>query len=400
MANPATPLLQDGRALRRLLIVLGLLAVAAAALWRLGRPEQIPVALRQVERGRVEATVANTRAGTVNACRRSRLAPSTGGQVMRLKVKKGERVAADQVLLEIWNDDLAAQLRLATEQAGTARAHAAEACVLADVAQREAERAVRLKERGFISEERLDRAQSEAAARQAACVGARAAVQEGEARIGVARSNMERTILHAPFAGVVAEITGELGEFTTPSPPGIPTPPAIDLIDDSCLYVTAPIDEVDAPAIRVGMPGRITLDSFRGQRFQGRVRRIAPYVLDRVKEARTADVEVEFGDPQQARALLVGYSADVEIVLQAHDDVLRVPTPALLEGNRVLVYRAADGTLEQRRLRLGLANWEYSEVLEGLAAGERIVLSLEREGVKPGARVVPEAGAAEGAPAR
>jgi hypothetical protein len=47
-------------------------------------------------------------------------------------------------------------------------------------------------------------------------------------------------------------VTGEVGEFTTPSPPGIPTPPAVDLIDDSCLYVSAPMDEVDAPRLKTG----------------------------------------------------------------------------------------------------------------------------------------------------
>ena len=66
-----------------------------------------------------------------------------------------------------------------------------------------------------------------------------------------------------------------------------------------------------------------------------------------------------------------------------------VPSPALLEGGKVLVVRA-DGMLEERRIKTGLSNWEYSEVLEGLAAGERVVTSLEREGVKAGVRVVAE----------
>ena len=71
------------------------------------------------------------------------------------------------------------------------------------------------------------------------------------------------------------------------------------------------------------------------------------------------------------------------------DNVLRVPTAALGAGGRVLV---VDGdTLVERTVKTGLANWEYAEVLEGLAAGERVVTSLEREGVKAGARVVVEA---------
>jgi len=66
------------------------------------------------------------------------------------------------------------------------------------------------------------------------------------------------------------------------------------------------------------------------------------------------------------------------------DDVVRVPTSALLEGRSVLV-AGPEGKLEERKVKTGLANWEFTEVLEGLNAGERVVTSLERVGVKAGA---------------
>jgi len=221
---------------------------------------------------------------------------------------------------------------------------------------------------------------------------ARADVEQSRSRIAAAQADLSRTVLRAPFDGVVAEVTGELGEFTTPSPPGIPTPPAIDLIDDSCLYVTAPIDEVDAPAIRLDSPARISVDAFAPRKFAAHVRRIAPYALDREKQARTVDVEVEFNNPRESEAMLVGYSADVEIVLDARADVLRIPTAALQEGNRVLVFNEREGRLDQRKIETGLSNWEHTEVRAGLAAGERVVLSLERSGVKAGARARAESG--------
>ena len=101
------------------------------------------------------------------------------------------------------------------------------------------------------------------------------------------RALLDQATLRAPFAGIVAQINGEVGEFVTPSPPGIPTPPAVDLIDDSCLYVEAPIDEVDAARVKSGMPVRISLDAFRGQSFAGTVTRI-------LVESGTP---VEFGEP-------------------------------------------------------------------------------------------------------
>jgi HlyD family secretion protein len=192
-------------------------------------------------------------------------------------------------------------------------------------------------------------------------------------------------VLYAPFDGIVAKIVGEVGEYSTPSPPGVSMPPAIDLIDDTCLYVKAPMDEVDAPKIRVGQTARITLDAFAKKPFPARVRRVAPYVTAVEKQARTVDVEVDFAAADAIRGLLVGYSADVEIVLDTRDQALRVPTAALLEGNRVLLFK--DGTLEERKVRTGIANWEFTEVLDGLQPGDRIVTSLEKEGVKAGARV-------------
>jgi HlyD family secretion protein len=188
--------------------------------------------------------------------------------------------------------------------------------------------------------------------------------------------------------GTVAKIVGEVGEYSTPSPPGVATPPAIDLIDESCLYVKAPMDEVDAPKIQVGQPVRITLDALPKKWFPGKVKRIAPYVSAVEKQARTVDIEATFDDPASAGRLLVGYSADVEIILEVRQNVLRVPTSALLEGGRVLVLE--QGKLAERQVKTGLANWEYTEVLDGLAAGDRIVTSLERTGVKAGVAAVAE----------
>lgn len=376
---------------RRLLVITAVAAVAGFGLWRYTRPQPVAVALREVDRGRVERSVANTRAGTVKACRRAKLAPLAGGQIVSQPVKEGDRVRAGQVLLELWNEDTAAQARVAEEQARSARLRAEEACERANVAEREAERARGLRRDGLIPEEQFDRAVSTAKTQRAACDATRSEVQQAQRSIELARANLTRTVLRAPFAGVVAKVTGEVGEFAMPSPPGIPTPPAIDLIDDSCLYVTAPIDEVDAARVQVGQTGYITLDAFAGKHFPGRVRRIAPYVLEVEKQARTVDVEVEFINPQDVKAMLVGYSADVEIVLEVRENVLRVPTQALLEGNRVLIYAQNPDTLEERRIETGLSSWEYTEVRSGLQPGDRVVVSPERQGVAPGVRAVPEA---------
>jgi len=363
----------------------------AAVAWYSSRPEPVYVQLAKVERGTVEAMVSNTRAGTIKACRRAKLAPPAGGQIVQLLVKKGERVKAGQILLELWNDDLQAQARLAEQQLKTADTRIEEVCTLADLSSKEAVRARQLRERGFISPEGLERAEADAKAKQASCAAARSEIAQSRSRIDAAQASLRRMVLRAPFDGIIADISGELGEYATPSPPGIPTPPAIDLIDDRCMFVSAPIDEVDAAYIKAGQESRIVLDAIKGRSFAGKVKRVAPYVLELEKQARTVEVEVEFVEPPTEENLLIGYSADVEIVHASHEKVLRIPTQALLEGKRVLLYRATDGVLEERVTATGLSNWEYTEIVSGLSEGEQIVLSLDQAGVKAGARVQPEA---------
>ncbi len=102
-------------------------------------------------------------------------------------------------------------------------------------------------------------------------------------------------------------------------------------------------------------------------------------------------MEVDFIEPPTAENLLVGYSADVEIVHTRHGNVLRIPTQTLLEGNKVLLYKA-DGVLEARTVTTGLSNWEQSEITQGLKEGDQIVLSLDQAGVKAGVKVQPETG--------
>ncbi len=369
---------------RRLFVILLLSGLLAAWAWWAGRAKPIEVLVSAVEKGTVEKTVANTRAGTVKACRRAKLSPSAGGQIARLPVSEGETVKQGQLLLELWNKDLTAQLALTRQEAASATATARARCIEADQARREAGRLQKLLGRKLVSEEQLDRAVSSADAADAACEAARASAAVSEARVGVTEATLEKTRLIAPFDGVIAEINGELNEYVTPSPIGIATPPAIDLIANRCFYLTAPIDEVDVAGIAVGQDARVTLDAFGERRFQGRVRRIADYVLDVEKQARTVDVEVEFLDQADIEQLLAGYSADVEIILDVRRDTLRIPTEAIVDGNGVYLFDPASALVERRQIETGTANWDHTEVTGGLAEGDLVVTSVDREGLANG----------------
>jgi len=369
---------------RYLLFFIGAALLLSSSIYWLQRNKPIAVTLATVETGEIQRTVTNTRAGTLNACRRARLSPSIGGLISNLPVKEGELVKQGQILFEIWNDDLKAQLQLAKAELSASKALQNQACIQSDLAQREAARLTELRAHGLASDESADTAVGQSQASQAACDAAVATIGISEARVLVARAALQRSRLLAPFDGTIAEVNGELGEYITPSPVGIPTLPAIDIIDNSCLTVKAPIDEVDAPEIRSGMSARISLDAFSKQFFEGRVRRVAPYVLNKEKQARTVEIEVDFLSDDDKVNMLPGYTADVEIIIDSHSDSLRIPTEALLEGNKVYVYDPDFDTISETTVSIGLSNWKYSEILQGLEAGQKIVTSIGRDGLADG----------------
>ena len=371
----------------RWFIILLLILLAGVFVWYKMRPKEIDVSVVQVTLGTVEKIVANTRAGTLNACRKANLSPATGGQISVLTVDEGDVVKEGQLLLQRWNNDLKAQAALAGKEIMASEAKAAVSRLQAEIASREAERMQKLIQDNAISDQDADKIITEAKVRQAAYDAAVTEVAASRARVSVIKANLERTMLVAPFDGIIAKINGELNEYVTPSPPGIPTPPTIELLDTSCFYVVAPIDEVDAPAVKVNMEARVIMDAFGDKHFPARVRRIDPYVLDLEKQARTVDVEVEFTNSEDGENFLAGYSADVEIIIAVEEDVLRIPTQALLDNSLVYVYQPHDQRLHEKSVRTGLSNWDYTQVTEGLQEGESVVISTDRPGLEDGVRV-------------
>ncbi|MEX0880104.1 MAG: efflux RND transporter periplasmic adaptor subunit [Thermoanaerobaculia bacterium] len=374
---------------KRALWVAGLLGAALLARWTVLRPSLVPVTVFRTASGRVEETVTNSKAGTVKSRRRATLSAEVGGRVRELPARKGARVRRGDILLKIADNDTRALVLVQESAVTAAKAARVEACRAAEQLDRDLARNRQLAKDKIVSSEILDQLQSRRDSAAAACEGAVARIAQAEAAREVARVTLEKTVLRAPFDGVVADVTTEVGEWITPSPPGLPIPPVIVLIEDAAMYVSAPMDEVDVAKVRIGQPARITIDAYPGRPFPGKVTRVAPYVLDVQEQNRTFEIEAELEDVAFARKLPHGTSADVEVILAARDGVLRIPSYALLEGGRVLVVEK--DRLAARKVKTGLKNWQFVEVAEGLAAGDLVTVSLDRAEVKEGARVRIEA---------
>jgi len=350
------------------------------------RPRPVAVEVAPVAVGTVEETITNTRAGTVKARRRSKLSPQTAGRVVALPFRKGATVEGGALLLQLDDSVQHAQLSLATEQVATAESRAREACLVFDLAEKQLRRGQALSRDGIVSQDSLDTLESARDQSNAACQAARAALGEARAQVGVAQTELALTQLHAPFSGVLADCSTEVGEWITPAPPGVPIPSVLDLIDPASVYISAPIDEVDSLRVRPGQEVRVTVDSRPGEKLGGRLARVAPYVLDVLEQNRTVEVEVDLDDPTVAATLLPGTSADVEIILARREGVPRIPTAAIAEGGKALVLR--DGRLEERTVTTGMRNWQFAEVRSGVAVGEQVVVARDSPEIKSGARAV------------
>ena len=363
-----------------------LVALVLLLRWTVFAPDPIEVRVAKVARGTVQSTLTNSKAGTVEARRRSRIAAEIGGRVVEVRHREGAHVTAGEPLIRLAEESLRARLEQTKEGVPVAQARLEDACLRRDRSRRELDRTRRLAEQNVASEDRLDALQYSFDSARVACEAAKAELAQARANLRAAESELSKTLIVAPFDGVMAEVNVEVGEWVTPSPPLLTSPAVIDLIDPSSIYVSAPMDEVDAGAIVTGLPVKVSVDSRPGQSFPGRVARVAPYVLDTEAQNRTLEIEVSIDDPKIAESLLPGTSADAEVILETRADVVRIPTSALLRSEKVLVLE--DGVLVERAVELGLRNWQYAEVRSGLELGETVVVALDSKAVVAGARAV------------
>jgi HlyD family secretion protein len=367
---------------RWVVVVLVLVVVGVAVRLFLLRPAVIVVEVTPVVSGVVEETVTNTRAGTVKARNRAKLSPQLGGRVIAVPHREGARVAAGELLLKLDDSVQQAQLRLAREDVRTATARAEEACLAAELTEKDLVRGSALKADGITSEQMLDTLESNRDRAQAGCRAARAVLDQAQSNVRLVEVELALTEIRAPFGGVLAEVGTEVGEWITPSPPALPVPAVLDLIDSASLYISAPIDEVDAERVKPGLELRMTVDSRPGEHLRGRLLRVAPYVVDVLEQNRTVEIEGELVDG--GAGILPGTSADVEVILERRDGVLRIPTSAIAEGGKVLVL--TEGRLHERVVKAGMRNWQFTEVTSGLEANEQVVVARDSVEVKAGAR--------------
>lgn len=401
----------------RLLLLAAAPLVAAVGLYVLLHPREAPAdagiqtsrVVRHTLRTQVQAT------GLVRAVTGAevKVGARISGQVERLYANVGDKVDRGAPIAKLDDRDLRARVGRARADLAAARAQLAlvrrgargeeiaesdatvrQAVAEADLAELQQRRADALVQKGYAGQEELDRARRDTAVAQArrAAAESRAAlvktrflpedvalaeakVAQAQAVVDEAEATLSYTTIAAPITGVIAQVATQEGETVSA---GLNSPTFVTLIDLDRLEVAAYVDEVDVGRIAVGSPAVFTVDAFPDVEFKGSVTAVYPRAVVQsnvVNYITTVRIENSEG------RLKPDMTANVVIELAARANVVAVPDRALKrEGGKTVVAVVGPQGRETRPVRVGLRGGGLTEIVSGLAEGERIVTAEVLQG--------------------
>lgn len=382
-------------------VVLGVVVVYGYTV--LARPATTidPARLATVERGDLARSVVAT--GRIEPITKVEIKSKANGIIKELKVQVGDRVTVNQVLAELDRDNLAARLR--ESRAALTGADANLRAALAELAKnkveaegpdvafarRNVERAEQLSRDKLISPQNLDDARSamdQAVNRQAVAKSqlgvsdarvaqARATVAQSQAAVDRTEEELTNATIRSPLNGVVLSRDIEVGSpVSSILNLGSSATLVMVLGDISQVYVKGKVDEADIGLVRLGQPARIKVETFKDRQFEGRVTQIAPMG---VEKDNVVNFEVRVSIDNASGELRANMTSNAEIVLEEHKGTLIVPERAVIydASHRAFAERVQPDSKTGRErvpITIGVSNGTRTQVVKGLAAGDRIIL--------------------------
>lgn len=420
---PLGPALTMDRAkfpLSRLLIpTVALLLVGAGGTWTWQtwrsqqRAQQTQVEAQTVEAIRQDLTITIAASGTVQPITPVNISPKQPGRLVALSVDQGDRVRAGEELARMDASNLQGSLLQAQGALGEAQANLqklqagnrpqqigqaeqalaeAQSDLVAIRASHERNQA--LYQSGALSQAERDRSQADYAAAQARLnrlqqeldltragarseelAAAQAQVVQAQGALKTLQTQLNDTVIRAPFAGLITQKYADVGAFVTPTTSASATSSAtsssiVALASD--LEAVANVAETDIRHIRVGQAVELQVDAYPDLPFQGQVRLVAPASVV-VQNVTSFQVRIRILDDQEQQ-LRSGMNLTALFQVQQRPQALLIPTMAILnqrEGMGVYVLNARK-ELEFRPIQVGSTVDGQTEVLEGLAVGERV----------------------------
>jgi HlyD family secretion protein len=358
------------------LVALGVVGVIAS---NGGKP--IRVRFAHPGRGRVEEIVTSNSVGSVEPIKNAIVSSEIIGRILTIHVREGE-VKQRQVVFELDARDFEAEREVTRRDIETARARIEQAGLRK---KKVSEDLARLKDVDVPKSDvqRLERDLEIARKDEEIAV---LEIRRLEAQLKVLDLKLEKTKVAAPFDGVVTKLLSEEGESVTPGKA------LFQIYSAGELLIRAPIDEVDMGRLTLGLPVRVTFDAYEGERFDGVLHEIMPAASMDQKNNRTVDVKVRV--PKMPRNIFTNMSANIEIIIRGHDDVLHVPSHLVHEDknrNDKFVFVVDQGVARKRLVKTAFSNWDVTEILSGVTAGDTLIVPLQFQDEAPvtdGAKVV------------
>jgi len=338
---------------RNLIAAAALFAIAAGGYWwwsQKSAADAVEYRIAKIERGTLQATVAAS--GAVNPVALVTVGTQVSGQIKELLVDFNSEVKAGQLLARIDPETFeyrvrsaqadvdAARATVLTAQANAlaAQAQVSRAQVDLDEARRDFERKQSLVEKAFIAQSEADKAralvntssealkavQAQVGVAQAQVKSAQATVAQREATLAQARVDLERTRITSPVNGIVIKRAIENGQTVAASLQA----PELFVIAKNLrdMQVDASIDESDVGRLKVGQKATFTVDAFPGQTFEGEIRQVRKAATN---VANVVTYVAVVGFSNDAGRLLPGMTANVRVVTDVRENVLKVPNSAL-----------------------------------------------------------------------
>lgn len=300
-----------------------------------------------------------------------------GGELRRIELEPGDEVALGQVVAQIAPADPALlDARIASETragVGAARSSLAAAEARAELARRDQERTAALAAEGFASQAALDSANAALRAARADVSANRAELQRAQAAAGVGGARARSvTNVRSPATGRVLRLLQESEVVVAPGSP------LIELGDPRDLEIVAEFLSQDAIQLRAG--ARAWIENWGGETpIPGRISRIEPHAHTKISalgvEEQRVNVIVRLEDPASAPPLGHQFRVDVRAIVSEQQDVVRVPTDALVrDGANWAVFRVDRGRARLTPVILGDGGEQFRAVRGGLNEGDRVVM--------------------------
>ena len=375
-------------------VLLVVLAAAGAAAWywtTRPRPIEVEVAAVTTRAAGTQASVLNA-SGYVTARRRATVSSKITGKVVEVNVEEGMAVKKGQVLARLDDSTARAALALAEAQVDAARRAVHENEVRLAEAKLTLGRLVQLRRDGIVMQAEVDTAQAQVDSTAARIAALQEQVHVAERQVDVQRTDLDNTVIRAPFSGIAISKDAQPGEMVSPvsAGGGFTRTGICTIVDMSSLEIEVEVNESYINRVQADQPVTAVLDAYPDWQIPGRVITTIP-AADRQKA--TVLVRIGFAEldprllPDMGVKVTFLRGADADAPVQAAPVTL-VPKSAVRDdGDQQIVFVVSGETVERRAVRVGGIDGDRLEVLAGLQGGERVVVSPP-PALAPGTRVV------------